>query len=253
MTDRKRLIPHERSLVVSIDFPGLGAIRELVRAMREVQGPIGAFKIGKIPTMRDGLPAVVDVVRSEFGEPVPIIYDDQKAGNDIPDLAVPFATEVHYAQCDAVIIYPFAGLKTQKAWTEACRDVGLTVLVGAEMTHEDHLLKDGGYLCNDLMRRVLNSAISSGVTNFVLPGTKLESIELGMHILNSRLGRGNFDVYSPGIITQGGVLEFGALHVGRYYHPIVGRALANLRLSSERTAKATALLALFAATPPKAA
>jgi len=109
---------------------------------------------------------------------LPIIYDHQKYGTDIPDLSGGEILESFKdAGIDGLIIFPFAGIKTLQATVEGCRRANLISIVGGEMTHPGFLVSEGGYIADDSPEKIYRDAAHLGVDTFVVPGTKIEKIK----------------------------------------------------------------------------
>lgn len=212
-----QLIERQRSVVVACDVP-LSELPDLVLATRDVPG-VGGYKLGIEAGLNPGLRAAVEVVKLRTR--LPVIYDHQKAGNDIPEMGVKFARAVASSSVDAVILFPFTGRKTQEAWTKACQDRGLVVIVGGEMTHEGFF----DYIREDAPRRIYAFAVELGVTDFVVPGNKPESVRQYRELLESMLGVGNFQLYAPGFINQGGDITETGKVAGKKWNAIVGSAI----------------------------
>jgi len=83
-----RIIDADRSVVVAADVTS-ERLPGLVIETATVEG-LGGYKVG-IRALSVGLTRTVDTVR-EHSE-LPIIYDHQKAGNDIPDMGPQFVEE----------------------------------------------------------------------------------------------------------------------------------------------------------------
>lgn len=219
----KRIIEADRSVIVAADVPTLDDLLRLSEAVKGVPG-ISAIKLGIILGLQ-GLKTAVEYVKHHLPDK-PVIFDMQKAGNDIPDLGKGFAKVVRDAGVDAVILFPFTGPATQEAWTKACLDAGLQVMSGGEMTHEKFLKKDGGYIADDSPERMYRFACDLGVREFVLPGTKLEAVKYYRSIIADKLGSESFALASPGLITQGGDITECGQAAGKRWHAIVGRAIS---------------------------
>lgn len=218
----RKLIRADRSVVVAADV-GMQAFIDLLRATCNVPG-IGAYKIG----LRLGFEHLVDAVRevrAYCGPEMVVVYDHQKAGNDIPDMGVQFAKALRVAGVDAAILFPFAGPATQEAWTKACHDEGLTVLVGGVMTHPKFLVSEGGYVNDDAPERIFRLACELGVHDFVVPGNKIHWVERLRALLEQGLGADNFTLYAPGFITQGGDVSECGRAAGSRFHAIVGSGI----------------------------
>ncbi|MBU4374326.1 MAG: hypothetical protein KJ714_07815 [Euryarchaeota archaeon] len=93
------------------------------------------------------------------------------------------------AGVNIVIIFPQAGPETLKATiigsddpklkdtVKGCFNLGLTPIVGGEMTHSQYIVNDGGYLTNDAPERMYLDAAKLGVEYFVVPGTKTDKMK----------------------------------------------------------------------------
>jgi orotidine-5'-phosphate decarboxylase len=213
------IVKTDRSVIPACDVDSLKKLEDLVQATAPVKG-IGAYKIGFELGLAYGLPKVMETVRKHSDKPV--IYDHQKAGTDIPDTGKGFASVCKRSGVDAVIFFPQAGPETEKAWIKAAQDEGLKVIVGGEMTHPAYLAPDG-YLSADAPKRMYETAIAMGVTDFVVPGNKPEKIAAYKQLFESH--NIDFTLYSPGLVTQGGKITDSGKAAGKKWHAIVGRAI----------------------------
>lgn len=217
------LINREKSVIVAADVEP-DRLANLVKGTCGVEG-IGGYKIGLVLALTEGLPSVVNAVReqSEF----PIIYDHQKAGNDIPEMGTPFARTCRKAGVNAVILFPFGGGKTAPDWIKACQDQDLGVLVGAHMTQPQFLWEEGGVIHTGGPQRIFEIAAQSGVTDFVVPGNKVEYVQRYRALLETIVGEEKLQLYAPGFIKQGGQISEMAAVAGKRWHAIVGSAIYN--------------------------
>ncbi len=218
----KKLIELPRSVICACDVLDLGTLSRLVKETSVVPG-IGGYKVGLELSIPSGLNAVVEKVR-EYAE-LPIIYDHQKGGTDIPSLGPKFARAVRSSGADAVILFPFGGAATERSWIEACQGEGLTVLVGGHMTQEEFLAAEGGFIDGAGPEQIYTIAAEKGVRDFVVPGNKVKSVVLYRQLLEGILGEGNFTLYAPGFITQGGDIKETGQAAGENWHAIVGSAI----------------------------
>lgn len=209
----------DRSVIPACDVAG-EELEELVKATADVPG-IGAYKLGMVPALTMGLPRAVEIIRHYTDKP--IIYDHQKAATDIPDTGHPFARACKEAGIDMVILFPQAGPVTEKAWIRAAKEEGLGVAVGGLMTHQQYTLGEGGYICDQSVVDMYLNAVKEGVTDFVVPGTKVEAIHKIREMLENEGIQPTF--YSPGLIKQGGDVKAASEAAGPRWHAIVGRSL----------------------------
>lgn len=227
-----RIIQARRSLIVAADVPSIRRLGKLVEAARDMQG-VGAFKLG-FSVGLEGLREAVSVVRSELGRDFPVIYDAQKAATDIPATGTLFAQALRRARVNAAILFPFTGPATQEAWTNACLGEGLKVIVGGIMTHEKFLVSEGGYIDDSAVECIYRNACKQGVRDFVVPGTKINWVQKIYSWLVEELGEGNFTLYAPGFVTQGGDISECGAAAGENWHVIVGSGIHKKQRTRER-------------------
>ena len=219
-----RIIPGEKNLVFAADVPS-HRFEPIVAELEGVEG-LGGVKVGFEVGLGMGLRRATDVVL-EANERLRVIYDHQKAGNDIPETGMNFARAMRLARVDAAILFPFTGPKTQERWVRELQDRDVAVIQGAEMTHDQIRASEGGYVIDAAFRRMFEKAVELGVTNFVVPGNKPDAVAGYKDQFDKDLGEGNYILWAPGFITQGGdVSETGAV-AGPNWNAIVGGAIYN--------------------------
>lgn len=216
----RNLISYERSVIPACDVSSLEALADVVIATHVVNG-IGAYKVGAELVIPFGLPTVVNAVRRHTD--LPVIYDHQKGGTDIPELGPKFAKQIKAAGADAFILFPFGGKVTEETWIKACQDIGLHVLVGGHMTQKGFLVNEDGFILDP--PKIYRIAAQNGVLDFVVPGNKPEFVKQYREQLEELLGVGNFTLYAPGFITQGGDISEAGKVAGKKWHAIVGSAI----------------------------
>ena len=226
------IIKLKKSVIPSCDVDSLGKLSKLVKATCSIKG-VGAYKIGFELVIPFGMEKVVSTIRKITK--LPIIYDHQKAGTDIPDMGEKFIKACKGV--DAVILFPQAGPETEAAWIKAAQKAKMTVIIGGEMTHQAFLVGAGGFIDNDAPKRIYEIAASMGVADFVIPGNKpYKSMEYAA-IIKNKIKNPVF--YSPGLITQGGSVSDLAKKLDSW-HAIVGRAIyeaKDMRKAAEEFAK----------------
>lgn len=225
MNALKHCVVGGNGIVVAADVESLEDLRQLMKAIKYEIGIIGV-KIGFLLAWK-GLSEVVEIIRDELGDGVDIIYDHQKAGTDIPGMGKKFAKQLKLAGVDAVILFPFAGPETQATWQAACVEEGLEFMVGGIMTHERFLRSEGGYIDNEAVLEIYDLACTNGCKHFVVPGTKprIEWVIRIRSFLEGKLRAGNFSLYAPGLITQGGDISECGKAAGKSFFPIIGTAI----------------------------
>ena len=219
----ERIIPLDKSVIVAADIK-FSKLTELIEDTYLTEG-IGGYKIGLTLALEKGLPGAVGKIKNKTN--LPIIYDHQKGGNDIPELGFKFAKVSKDSGVDAVILFPFVGPKSESDWIHACQDAGLGVIVGAHMTHKDFLKSQGGFIQDNIPDKIFTIAAENGVRDFVIPGNNVLLVRHYKELFDSLLGKDNFTLYAPGFITQGGVISEFANVAGDKWHAIVGRDIYN--------------------------
>jgi len=218
----QKLIGQQKSVIPACDVADLQKLGELVEATAGVAG-IGAYKVGLELVIPFGLGRVTETIR-KYSQ-LPIIYDHQKGGTDIPELGPKFAKAVKSSGVNAVILFPFGGAATEEKWIKSCQEEGLVVLVGGHMTQEKFLDNEGGFISYDAPERIYKLAAKNNTTDFVVPGNKTDFVLQYRQVLNEVLGEGNFILYAPGFISQGGDISETGKVAGANWHAIVGGAI----------------------------
>ena len=225
----RQIIKLSKSIIPSCDFQSLEQLRMIVKETADIDG-IGAYKIGFEIVLENGLKTVIEEIRKHTD--LPLIYDHQKAGTDIPAMGSRFIKSCKGVS--AVILFPFAGIVTESEWINSAKEYGMPVIIGGEMSHKGFLVSDGGFIDDNSPARIYNKAVELGVTDFVVPGNKLDRIRVYRELIESKCK--NPVYYSPGFIEQGGSISETAKLIGERWHAIVGRALyqqRNIRKSAK--------------------
>jgi len=216
----KKLIKREKSVIVACDVEDLQFFRKIVETTCKIDG-VGGYKIGSILVAKYGILNVLDSIKRFTN--LPVIYDHQKSGTDIPELGPKFAEVLK--DVDGVILFPFGGPETQKKWTEALQEKGIRVLIGGHMTQKKFLSSEGGYINENAPEKIYQLGAKMGVQDFIVPGNKIEIVAKYKGLLDKILGPGNFTLYAPGFIKQNGIISETARVAGNNWHAIVGRAI----------------------------
>lgn len=226
------IIKLKKSIIPSCDVSSLEKLSRLVRATCHING-VGAYKIGFELVVPFGMEKVVRTIR-KFTE-LPIIYDHQKAGTDIPEMGSRFMEACKGA--DAVILFPQAGPETEAAWIKAAQKAKMNAIVGGEMTHKGYLKNENGFIDDAAPLRIYEIAASLGVTDFVIPGNKAEKALEYVNLIRKKIKNPVF--YSPGLIAQGGNIIDLAKRLDSW-HAIIGRAIyeaKDMKKAAEEMAK----------------
>jgi len=228
------MFEREHGVIIACDVDDLEKLKELVEKTYGIEGIVG-YKIGANLALQYGLKNIME----EIDFHLPVIYDHQKAGTDIPYIAEKFAMACKKANIKGVIIFPMAGRKSEEAFIEAIFKYEMIPMVGGEMTHEAYLAEDGGFLLDDAPGRMYEIAAKKGVEYFILPGNKEEALKKYHLLLTSLINEPKYCM--PGIGRQGGEIR-KAFTVLRGYpcYAIVGSAIyksENIEEAAKRFAK----------------
>ncbi|MBI3035692.1 orotidine 5'-phosphate decarboxylase [Candidatus Woesearchaeota archaeon] len=215
------IIKLKKSIIPSCDVGSLEKLSRLIKSTCSVEG-VGAYKIGFELVIPFGMEKVVKAIRKHTK--LPVIYDHQKAGTDIPEMGEKFMKACKLA--DAVILFPQAGPETEVAWIKAAQQAKVNVIIGGEMTHQAYLKEAGGFIDDNAPKRMYEIAASMGVNDFVIPGNKPDKAMEYVKIIKNKIKNPVF--YSPGLITQGGSISDLAKKLDSW-HAIVGRAIYGAR------------------------
>ena len=153
-----KLIPHQRSVIPACDVSNRQEFEHLVKETHDIPG-IGAYKVGLELTIQYGLKLLVDIIRNYTN--LPIIYDHQKGGTDIPEMGTKFAKVCKSSGVSAVILFPFGGSATETRWIETCQKEGLIVIVGGHMTQKNFLESEGGFVADSGKSSVMGTSCGS--------------------------------------------------------------------------------------------
>lgn len=187
-------------VIIACDVKSVDELKNLVISTAGIEGIVG-YKLGFMLGLQYGLPEIVSLVKDESD--LPVIYDYQKAGTDIPEMAENFSWVMKTAKVDSAIIFPQAGPATHEAFVNALKKAGVIPMVGGEMTHPRFLEKDGGYIRNDAPDDIYKLALQLGVEYFIVPGNKPDSVKKYAELL----AEANPKFCMPGIGRQGGGIE----------------------------------------------
>jgi len=201
--NNERLFNNRKSgIILAADVSTLAQLDKLLELARSTPA-IVALKVGFTLSLRFGLRQVVQRVRSKHE--LPVIYDHQKAGTDIPDMGRPFAKACRDCGAKAAIFFPQAGPKTLEGFVTGALAEKLVPIVRLVMTHSAYLQSEGGFIMDDAPDRICKLAMDLGVTNFVLPGTKTDLVQHFAFIFKEK--RLDATIMMPGIGSQGGSIQ----------------------------------------------
>lgn len=194
-----KLFDSDRGVIVACDVDTLRDLEKLTELTSDVEGIVG-YKVGFSLVLKYNLPSVVKKIRN-YTE-LPVIYDHQKAGTDIPQMGPAFAKICKEGGANGVILFPQSGPETEKAFISALLAEGLVPLIGGEMTHPKYLQKEGGFIMDKGPEEMYLHGAENGAEYFIVPGNKPERIKHYSKLLAEKISRPKFCM--PGIGRQGG-------------------------------------------------
>jgi orotidine-5'-phosphate decarboxylase len=208
-------------ILIALDMESLDQMRTVVEQTSTVAGIVG-YKVGLTATLRLGLAGAVRQLRGSTD--LPLIYDHQKAGPDVPDMAVKFCATCKEAGVDGLILFPLAGPRAVVAFAGSAYRNRLLPIVGGDLPFPDYNASGGGYVIDDALDKIFRRAIEVGVNHFVIPGNTPDKVRHHARWLVDKLERPS--LFVPGIGALGGSIAdaFSAAH-GCDMYAVVGRAI----------------------------
>jgi orotidine-5'-phosphate decarboxylase len=154
-------------IIVALDAETVDACKRTVDATTSVEGVVG-YKLGLTTALRLGLAESVRQLRNHTD--LPLLYDHQKAGPDVFDMAAKFAALADEAGVDGLILFPVAGPRAVDSFVGEALKRGILPLVGGDLPFADYNVSGGGYVADDALDRIIDRAIAIGADHFVVPG-----------------------------------------------------------------------------------
>lgn len=196
------LFEKEHGVITACDVVSLEQFRELVNKTHHIEGIVG-YKVGVTLALSYGLKTLTDIVRECCN--LPVIYDHQKAGTDIPQMGEKFAGVCCKGGIKSVIIFPQAGPETERAFIKAIIDKKMVPMVGGEMTHPAYMEREEGFIRNNAPEEMYRIGAENGVEYFILPGNREQSLKKYNDILSEIVNDPKYCM--PGIGRQGGRIK----------------------------------------------
>ena len=220
-------------VIVACDVSTLDSFISIVKETSSIKGIVG-FKIGVTLALTYGLKQLTEVADSYNS--LPVIYDHQKAGTDIPQMGQKFSDVCHHGGIKGVILFPQAGPKTEEAFIAAVFKNNMIPLVGGEMTHPGYLEKEKGYIRDNAPKDMYTLAVKNNVKYFIVPGNKPQVLKKYQKIISGLEGSARYCM--PGIGRQGGDIAtaFTALS-GSSAYAIIGSSIYSHSNSAEAAKK----------------
>ncbi|QRG07770.1 orotidine 5-phosphate decarboxylase [Xanthobacter dioxanivorans] len=153
-------------IVPALDIETQERFDLVVKATSKVEGVVG-YKLGLTSVLRLGLGEAMRRLRDLTD--LPVLYDHQKAGPDMPDMAKKFTAMCAEAGVDGLILFPVAGPTAVDGFVGEALKAGIPPVVGGEIPVPDYGVSGGGYLVDDALDRILARSVAAGADHFVLP------------------------------------------------------------------------------------
>lgn len=208
-------------IMPSLDMESLDEARGVIEKTTRIDGVV-AYKFGLTTVLRHGLAQTVDAMRQVTD--LPLIYDHQKAGADVPDMAAKFAATCREAGVDGLILFPVAGPRAVSEFVGHAYKNRLLPVIGGDLPLPEYNIKGGGYIADDALFRIIERCVGMKADHFVVPATQPEKIRSISEWLTRGL-EAPF-LFLPGIgPLGGGISEAFSEAPGCRCYAVVGRAV----------------------------
>jgi orotidine-5'-phosphate decarboxylase len=215
------LFKHSHGVVPACDVETIDELKRLVDQTTSVEGIVG-YKLGLTGVLQLGLAGVVRAVREHTD--LPLLYDHQKAGPDIPDMAAKLVRLCREAGVQGLILFPLAGPGAVRAFVGQSLEQGLVPIVGGALPLPDYLVSGGGFVADDGPQRLFSQAAELGADHFVVPANEAAAVRRYVGLLRKTVDRPK--LVMPGIGSLGGTISDSFKEtVGCDAYAIVGRAI----------------------------
>ena len=223
MAEKKALVRFrsKHGVIVALDAETVDDCKRTIDLTTGVHGVVG-YKLGMTMALTLGLAKAVKQLRAHTD--LPLLYDHQKAGPDVFDMAAKFAALCARAKVDGLILFPTAGPRAVEAFVGETLRHGMHALVGGDLPFADYNVSGGGYVANDALERIIDKAVEVGADHFVIPGNTPDKLRYHSERLREKLRSPIFVV--PGIGPLGGKIgDLVAAANGCSVYGVVGRAV----------------------------
>lgn len=223
----------DMGIVPALDTESHEHLERVVRETTKLPGVAG-YKLGLTSVLRDGLQESVRRLRDLTD--LPILYDHQKAGPDMPDMAVKYTGMCKEADVDGLILFPVAGPTAVDMFVGEAVRAGLVPVVGGEIPVPDYSVSGGGYMLDDALDRILVRAVANKADHFVLPANDLAKITRWSNWISTNVSAPL--VLLTGFGSLGGSMEsFAAAVPCKRRFAIVGRLITGAKSPGDAAAR----------------
>lgn len=208
-------------VLLALDMESTDEMKRVVERTTRIEGVVG-YKVGLTAALKLGLGGAVRHLRAVTD--LPLVYDHQKAGPDVPDMAAKFASTCREAGVDALILFPVAGPRAVVEFAGNAYRQRLLPIVGGDLPFADYNASGGGYVVDDALERIIRKAVEIGVDHFVIPANTPDKVRRHARWLVEKLEQPC--LFVPGIGPLGGNIAdtFSAAPGCRMY-AVIGRAV----------------------------
>lgn len=224
------LLRGNTGIVPALDADTEEQLVQVVKATARLEGVAG-YKIGLSSALRHGLRESVRRIRDLTD--LPLLYDHQKAGPDMPDMARKYADLCAEACIDGAILFPTSGPTSVDRFVGEMHRVSLIPIVGGEIPATDYRQSNGGYIVDDALDRILARAAAAKADHFVLPANNADNVSRWSRWIGANVP--NAVVFLTGFGALGGTIEdsFAAADACARRFAIVGRLIVQSKAPDE--------------------
>jgi orotidine-5'-phosphate decarboxylase len=213
--------PAENGVIPALDVESVDELQRLVETTHDVEGIVG-YKLGVVGALRLGLRGAVQAICDITD--LPVVYDHQKAGPDIPDMAAKYVAICSEAGVHSLILFPLAGERAAREFASHAQREGLIPIVGGALPFAEYYVSGGGYVADDALDRIFALSVTLGVTDFVVPANDPGMVRHYAETLQAEVDRPG--VFLPGIGALGGGIEDAfAAAAGCRRYAVIGREI----------------------------
>ena len=208
-------------IMPALDMRTLDDVKRVVENTTRIEGVV-AYKVGLTVTLPHGLPEAMRQLRTVTD--LPLIYDHQKAGPDVPDMAPKFAQTCKESGADGLILFPLAGPRAVDGFVGGALAHRLLPIVGGDLPLAVYNASGGGYVIDNALNLIFERAIASGADHFVVPGNTPDKVAHHAAWLVDAVKTPQ--LFIPGIGPLGGnIADTFAAADGCRAYAVVGRAV----------------------------
>tara|TARA_B100000686_G_C16792476_1_gene979773 strand:+ start:3299 stop:4048 length:750 start_codon:yes stop_codon:yes gene_type:complete len=208
-------------IIPALDNYSLYGVLRTAEETTNIEGVVG-YKIGLTIALQLGLSNAVAALREVTD--LPIIYDHQKAGPDIPDMGIKLCKLAANAGVNGLVLFPLAGPSAVEAFVGGAINEKLSPFVGGDLPIKDYNVDGGGYVVDDALTHIFQKSVELGATHFIVPGNTSDKVKLHGESLQSKIKKPSLVI--PGIGALGGTISdcFEAAS-GCNAYAVIGRAI----------------------------